>query len=66
MSTEPADFAPLPSTNLTFTKIYGKMKREKKAVALPNSDDMLLILITGIWKLNGLGLSSNSVSGKMI
>lgn len=30
----------LPSTNLTFTKIYGKMKREKKAVALPNSDDV--------------------------
>lgn len=30
----------LPSTNLTFTEIYVKMKRERKAVALPNSDDV--------------------------
>lgn len=31
---------PPPSTNLTFTEIYVKMKRGKKAVALPNSDDV--------------------------
>lgn len=30
----------LPSTNLTFTEIYVEMKQEKKAVALPNSDDV--------------------------
>jgi hypothetical protein len=43
MSTRPAGFTPpphLPSTNLTFTEIYVKMKRERKAVALPNSDDV--------------------------
>lgn len=65
MSTKPAGFAPLSSLQQIWPSLKFMWKWKGRRKLWPCQIlTMLLILITGIWKLNGLGLVRQFVSGK--